>query len=196
MVDVLRDLSEVLANLPDNNAGLITPQDVREIVWSLTPDTIGVSLDPPIPVVVTVPEAPAWASLNLALSGQLNGTDALFWNVDANGAAGPGAWPLDVQVNPTLIRLVTVRALVQFDPAGSGLFTVQLTRDGAGIGDPVSVDAVPSTDRTQVALVHTERVAYFDPVPRYGVQIQTDQTGGGDVDVYNYELRAEGRPVY
>ena len=195
MVDVLRDLSTVLANLPDNNAGLITPQDVRELVWSLAPDTIGVSLDPPVPVTVPVPEDPTWLSLNQFLAGQLNGTDALFWDVDGNGAAGPGAYPLDVTLEPTTDRLVTVRGLVQFDPVGPGLFTFQITRDGVGIGDPVSVDAAPSTDRTQVFLVHTEFVPY-NPVPRYGIQGQTDQGGGADIDLFNYELRGEGRPGY
>jgi len=187
VADTLRTLNEAIAQLPDNAAQLIQPIHVREAIYSLAPDGITVSLEPPVPVTVPILGS---ADLNVDLFPQLNGDESLYWDLDGNGAAGPGSYPGDVVIPPGHARLVTISGIVSFEATTAETYTFTFTRDGTPIGDPFTVETSTQLDTYQASSIHGELQAY-DPTPRYGIRVTSSAP---EIVISNYELRATGRP--
>jgi len=55
MVDTVRTKAEILALMADNTVGAISPQDIRDLIETLTPSNGRISTDTPAPTTITTP---------------------------------------------------------------------------------------------------------------------------------------------
>ena len=180
MAQTLRYLDELLTNYPDNTAGLITPENVRDQLVSTVAgvgfiaDTTQVS----VPIIDGVPTA-----LNPLLVAPI--TEPELWRFDANNLAVSNYSALtDTAVPAGYTKILSIVAVVvlQKVAGGSDVYDMQFTRSGAPIG--VAETIVYAAAGTETITIVNRGLADISTADTYGLTV----TGIGTND--NLELHS------
>jgi hypothetical protein len=147
--EVLKDASGVLADLPDNSSGLITPQAHRSEVVSVVNAVAFLEDDP----AVAPQTLPMTDGVPFDLLQGLAGTPGFvgqFWALDGNGRFVPDYVPSGVTVEPGTTRLVSGSVLLRLSKAGGGtaVYEFQGTEGGVLTGNPV-IREIGTTEDTE-----------------------------------------------
>jgi len=147
--EILKDAVSVLADLPDNSSGLITPQVHRSEVVSVI-NALGFLEDDPAQSPQTIPMTDG---VPVDLLAALAGTPAFvgnFWTTTPGNAFVPNYVPQGVTVEPGTIRLVSGSVVLSLAKAGGGTATYSFvgTEDGVLTGNPVErvISTVQATE--------------------------------------------------
>jgi hypothetical protein len=183
MATTLRYLDEILANLPDNTAKLITPENVRDgfasvkvgLGYMYSTTEVTVAIDPDV-----------WVALNPLL---VNVTVAdELWTFDANNYAKSDYTTLSNVIVPAgYSKVLSIRTLVNLDKAGGGSdpYEFQYTKNGVGIGqvEPVIFRGTPQLETFMI-----DTLADISTADTYGLQVRGVGTGD-DFDMQAFSMQ-------
>ena len=150
MAQTLRYLDELLANYPDNTAGLITPENVRDQLVS-TVAGVGFLADTTeitVPIVDGVPTL-----INPLLTAPI--TEPELWTFDGNNLAVSNYTALTDTVVPagyTKVLSIVAVAVLEKTAGGADIYDLQFARNGSpiGVAETVSYTAAGSQTITVV----------------------------------------------
>ena len=144
--ETLRTATQLLAEFPDNTAGLIDAVQSRNMIVS---ELLGVGFmeDNTAAFTVTIQDG-VFVSINAAVTPQPIIAANFAWDIDGNNAWFPDYVNNGVTVPAGVIRLhgMTSTILVTKPGGGSAIYSFQYFIAGVPFGNPVSVslDATPS----------------------------------------------------
>ena len=191
MPDTLKGFSDFMADLPDNTAGLITPQSLREAILSDTADR-GAAYGDGGPWTVTNPGVDQWFSIPLAIQGDMNLSPAsLFWSMDANGRLfyDYATYYPNVVVPPGLIRAVRVVGVIGFD-AQSDVWEFGVNVGGVVQSPTVKIDTASTTDNTQAIVSVGDGLDVSSATPVTIVARNTSDST--DLELHSFSYRVVG----
>jgi len=192
MAQTLRYLDELLGAAPDNTAGLISAEALRDFMVSMTQgsgfiaDTTSQTLNIPL---LDMP-----LSINpLLLAPTEVGAG---WSTDGNNFSFPEyvAMP-STTIPPGYSKLATFVCVLSLEKITSqeDNYDVQFTEDGAPIGVPETIQFQGTG--AQVVTVLTSRIVDVSAVPLYGVQISGIGTSD-DLDLHSFEWTVNDRMMW
>jgi len=174
MAQSFKNVTELLAGFPDNVTGLISAENVRDFLVSIVEGKglLEATDNVTLPIV-----ADTWISINPLL---LNAAHTeTFWAFDGNNYAFSNHSNFaSTTVPPGHQRFGQFMSILELTKSagGSDEYSVQFTKNGAGIGEPESVEFNEAgTDTTTV--LHPLLVDISLSTDLYGVQIMGIGTG-------------------
>lgn len=191
MAATLKTFVEVMNDLPDNSAQLISAEDLRAAILSTQVDRGQIYGDPAAsPWTVPIPAVDTWVDIPTAIGGTVLG-DALFWRQNGLGQLvynyqadwGPTVVP------PGYVREVQVLAVVEFDP-GAETWEFAVTIGGV-IQEPIfRIDSSIQTDSLSVPIVSGDPVD-VSAAPPVSLSVR-NVTSAADLPLSLFALRATG----
>jgi len=161
--ETLRDGSGLLANFPDNTAGLIDAVNSRDFVVSVAPG-VGFVEDDPATVPYTIPMTDGvpvdfMASLTTPLFV------GNFWKLDGNNAFVPSYTDIGVIVPAGLFRLLEGSVILNVEKVGATqTYQFQGTEGGVFTGDPLLRDIGSNPEVVVFNGVRTYEVQPANPI--------------------------------
>lgn len=141
---------------------------------------------------VSIPAGGGWVDLGSQV-GPAVADEALWWAVDANGAALP-AYPPTITILAGHIRHVALIGTVGLEP-GTDPLELTFTLAGAPIGDVVTVDGSAQVTDVTATLLHGEDMDYSDPANRWSIAVRDPGALARSITITLFELRASGSPI-
>lgn len=191
MAATLKTFQEVMNDLPDNSAQLISAEDLRSAVLSTTVDRGQIFGDPDLsPWTVPIPAAGTWVDIPTAIGGTILG-DALFWRQNGSGQLVynyPADWPPTV-VPPGYVREVQVLSVVEIDP-GADTWEFAVTIGGILQEPIVQIDSSVQTDALSVTIVSGDPID-VSAAPAVSLSVRNITTAT-DLPLALFALRVTG----
>ena len=183
--ETLKTAAELLADFPDNTAGLIEAIDARNFVVGATPGVGALEDDPlqtpfTIPLVAGVPvSVPAQLVLPLFIGN--------YWALDGNNAMIPSYDAAGIFVPPAHVRLVqgliTLRAAKT--TGGTEQYLIAGTQ-GIATGDEFAVELTNSPRTFTMSAARVYDVSAGAPV-----SFTVESVGGSSIDIYHVRFAVE-----
>ena len=184
MAQTFRYFDELVGQFPDNTQGLIKSEDVRDLLVS-TSLRVGILQDDDLIEAIPITDGVLTQLNPIMVSPTFAGQG---WTTDGNNyLLAENSPDTVVPAGYTTLGRVTTSLSVQKSTAGTGSYSMHLTRDGVSIG-PVTFLVDLSNTFINVAF---EAFTFIDrsvTATTYGVAIQGEGGTNADVDILPLEI--------
>jgi len=185
VADSLRTFAQLIANVPDNTSGLVSPQDIREAIISGLSDGGSVADDADWTLTLA---SDTWTDIPSNSTGPALAA-ALLWIKDGSDRLVPD-WANQYTVAAALERGAEVIARVRATKTGAAQpYQFRVVRDGSVVG--AAVDAtISSTTTASVSFSVADSYVVADEEPW---SLEAQAVGhGDDLDVEGWSLAIRG----
>lgn len=168
MAQTLKYLDQLLAGYPDNTAGLISAENIRDHLVS----TIGGRGLIENTANFTIPiTSGVWTSINQLLPSPIH--SEVLWTFDGNNLLHSNYGIGDTVVPVGYVKLGQFLSIIELTKPGGGSdnYALQFTKNNVGVGQPESVEFGAAGTQT-ITLLHPALVDLSVPSDTFGVQIQ------------------------